>query len=84
MCFEDTIDFLLRGRSEGGLCGINAGILSFGISTLPSARMYIDELLVVCSVCSHIFNYTGANLVMVSLIAIDLVRESVEEAIAWR
>jgi len=84
MGFEDTVDFFLRGRTEGGLCGIYAGILSFGISTLPSARMYVDELLVVCSVFSHILNYTSANLVMVSLVAVDLVRESVEEAIAWR
>lgn len=83
MRVENTVDLFRRWCRRVSRCREGAGGLAFWISTNATADIDIDELFVVASMLSHIVYDLCSDHVVVVLVPIELVRKSVEEAVAF-
>lgn len=66
----------------GRLRGVGAGVLSLWVST--SNLVYMNERFEVFGVLAHVSNYSLADIQVFALVSVKLVRESVEETVAYR
>ena len=81
MPLKNMID-LFRSRSTCiELCGESTGILSLRVPPYTTPWMNIYKLLVEIGMLTHVMNCGGAYLAMPRLISVELVRESIEQAV---
>lgn len=82
MVLEDSVDVGGGGRLKGGRRGVGAGIFAFGVASNATAGVHVDELFVVVGMLTHVVDDTRANGGVFILVAIQLVGQGVEEAVA--
>lgn len=78
-----SIDFLWGSGNMGKECGESTGILPLRISSRSPSRVNFDELLIVITMYSHIIDRPRTQLAMLRLVSIKLIREGIEETVAY-
>ena len=81
MTLENTVDFLCCGRGSMKRCGESPSVLSLGITTSATARVYLNELFVEICMLTHVFDCCLADFTMAGLVAIELIGEGIEKAV---
>jgi len=79
-----VVNLLLSGRRTVERGRVRADVLSLRISSLTSANFDVDEWFVLIRRFSHVLNDGRADLLVFALVAINLVRQSIEETIACK
>ena len=82
MTLEDSIDVCLSRSGNVGRAVEGSSILAFRVASCAAAGVDIDELFVVGGMVTHVTDDLGADGSVGGLVAIDLVGEGVEQAIA--
>jgi len=81
--FEHLVDVGLGGRGNVGRAVEGSGILSFGVASGAAAGVDIDELFVISGMITHVTDHLGTDGSVGGLIAVDLIGEGVEQAVAY-
>ena len=81
MALEHPFHFFRSRGQIGCRCRICASILPFRIPPDATTRVHVNELFIVRGMLTHVVDYTGADFMVRSLIAIELIGEGIEEAI---
>lgn len=82
MTLEDSIDVCLSGSWDAGWAVECSGIFAFGVASSAAAGVDIDELFVVGGMVTHVTDDLGTDGSVGGLVAVDLIGEGVEQAIA--
>lgn len=80
---ELSVDFFSSRGSIIKWCRERSSVLSFRVSSHSASRVDLNELLVVRGILTHIFDYARAKLAVLGLIPIHLIREGIEETVAY-
>ena len=81
MALEDTVDFFCCGWGSIERCGESPSVLSLGITTSATARVYLNELFVEVCMLTHVFDCCQADFSMAGLVAVELIGEGIEKAV---
>lgn len=82
MSLEDSVDVCLGGSCNVGRAVEGSGILAFWVASSAAAGVDIDELFVIGGMVTHVTDDLGTDGSVGGLVAVDLVGEGVEQAIA--
>ena len=81
--FEHLVDVGLGWGGYVGRAVEGAGVLSFGIASGAAAGVDIDELFVIGGMITHVTDHLGTDGSVGGLVAVDLIGEGVEQAVAY-
>jgi hypothetical protein len=79
---EDSIDVCFSRSCNVGRAVECSGILAFGVASSAAAGVDIDELFVVGGMVTHVTDDLGTDGSVGGLVAVNLIGEGVEQAIA--
>lgn len=83
MTFEHFVDIGLGGNGNVGGAVEGSGILAFGVPSGAAAGVDVDELFVIGGMITHVTDHLGTDSGMGGLVAVDLIGEGVEQAVAY-
>lgn len=81
--FKHLVDVGLGWGGYVGRAVEGAGVLSFGIASGAAAGVDIDELFVIGGMITHVTDHLGTDGSVGGLVAVDLIGEGVEQAVAY-